>query len=132
MDAKNREIINPDKLFNVEGFTHAVVPKGNKTVYLSGQLAWDENFNVIGGEDLAEQSTQVFKNIKYILDEINATWDHVVKFNIYTTKPHESEKIAEVKHQFLNGISSPAETMIGVEGLAAPELLVEIEAIVVM
>lgn len=129
---ENREFVNPEKLFNVEGFTQAVIPKGNKTVYLSGQLAWDKDFQLIGKGDLVKQATQVFQNIEYLLDEIGATWDHVVKLNIYTTKPYENEKIAKVKHQFLKGIPSPAETMIGVAGLAAPDLLVEIDATVVM
>lgn len=132
MSNKNREIINPEELFNVEGFTHAVVAKGDKTVYLSGQLSWDKNFQVIGEGDIVAQSRQVFKNIEHILDELGATWDHVVKTTIYTTKPEENETIAKVKHEFLQGVASPAETLIGVEALAMPEFLVEIEAIVVM
>lgn len=132
MQSKNREIVNPDKLFQAEGFTHAVIPKGNKTVYLSGQLAWDENFQVIGKGDLAKQTEKVYENIQHILDDIGATWDDVVKTTIYTTQPHEGETIAKIKHSFLDGVASHAETLIGVEGLAAPELLIEVEAIVVM
>lgn len=132
MTNKNREIINPKELFNVEGFTHAVVATGNKTVYLSGQLSWDKNFQVIGEGDIVAQSRQVFKNIEHILDELGARWDNVVKTTIYTTKPEENETIAKVKHEFLQGVASPAETLIGVEALAMPVFLVEIEAIVVM
>lgn len=132
MKSQNREIINPDKVFQAEGFTHAVIPKGDKTVYLSGQLAWDENFQVIGDGDLAKQTAKVYENIQHILTDIGATWDHVVKTTIYTTKPHESETIARIKHEFLDGIPSHAETLVGVAGLAAPELLIEVEAIVVM
>lgn len=132
MQSQNREIVNPDKVFNAEGFTHAVIAKGSKTVYLSGQLAWDTNFQVVGEGDLAKQTTKVFENIQHILDDIGATWDHVVKTTIYTTQPHESETIAKIKHSFLNGVASPAETLIGVEGLASPECLIEIEAIAVI
>lgn len=132
MSNKNREIINPDTVFNVDGFTHAVVAKGAKTVYLSGQLAWDKHFQIIGEGDLVKQTRKVFQNIEHILDELGATWDHVVKTTIYTTQPEENETIAKVKHEFLKGVPSPAETLIGVKALAMPELLIEIETIVVM
>lgn len=132
MFTSKREIIQPDKLFHVEGFTHAVVSTGEKTVYISGQLPWDENFQIIGEGSLAEQSRKVYENIQHVLDEIGATWENVVKTTIYTTKPHKNEIIANVKHEFLKGVASPAETMIGVHSLAAPGLLVEIEAIVVI
>lgn len=84
------------------------------------------------GWRLAKQTAKVYENIQHILTGIGATWDHVVKTTIYTTKPHESETIARIKHEFLDGIPSHAETLVGVAGLAAPELLIEVEAIVVM
>lgn len=132
MQRTNREIVNPAKVFSADGFTHAVIAEGNKTVYLSGQLPWDENFQVVGKGDLVKQTRKVYENIEHILDDIGATWDNVVKTTIYTTKPNESEAIAKTKHEFLNGIASPAETLIGVDSLASPECLIEIEAIVVM
>lgn len=132
MFTNKREIIQPEKLFHAEGFTHAVVSTGEKTVYISGQLPWDENFQIVGEGSLAEQSRKVYENIQHVLDEIGATWENVVKTTIYTTKPYENEIIANVKHEFLKGAASPAETMIGVNSLAAPGLLVEIEAIVVI
>lgn len=132
MSTSSREIIQPDKLFHAEGFTHAVVSAGEKTVYISGQVAWDEKFQVVGEGDLAEQTRKVYENIQHVLDKIGATWENVVKTTIYTTLPYENETIAKVKHEFLKGVSSPAETLIGVHGLAAPELLVEIEALAVI
>lgn len=132
MQRKNREIVNPDKVFSAEGFTHAVIAAGNKTVYLSGQLPWDENFQVVGKGNLVEQTRKVYENIQHILEDIGATWDNVVKTTIYTTKPNEGETIAKTKHAFLNGVASPAETLIGVERLASPECWIEIEAIAVL
>jgi len=55
-----------------------------------------------------------------------------VKTTIYTTKPYEGEAIARTKHEFLNGVASPAETLIGVDSLASPDCMIEIEAIAVM
>lgn len=132
MQRKNREIVNPRKVFSAEGFTHAVIAEGNKTVYLSGQLPWDENFQVVGKGDLVKQTRKVFENIQHILDDIGVTWDNVVKTTIYTTNPYEGEAISKTKHEFLNGVASPAETLIGVDSLASPDCMIEIEAIAVM
>lgn len=132
MPNKKREIINPKEVFNAEGFTHAVLSTGSKTLYISGQLAWDEKFQLIGGDNLAAQTRKVYENIQSILEEAGASWSDVVKTTIYTTLPHENETIAQVKSEFMNGVPSPAETLIGVHSLAAPDLLVEIEAIAVL
>lgn len=129
---KNREIINPKGLFQAEGFTHAVATTGTKTIYIAGQLPWDENFQVIGEGDLEAQTRKSFENIGIVLDEIGASWDHVVKLVTYTTKPEENELIGGIKVEVLNGVASPADTMIGVTALADPRCFVEIEAIVVM
>lgn len=86
----------------------------------------------MGEGDLVKQTRKVYENIQHILGDIGATWDNVVKTTIYTTKPNEGETIAKTKHEFLNGVASPAETLIGVDSLASPECLIEIEAIVVV
>lgn len=132
MQKNSKEILNPKKLFSAEGFTHATISEGTKTIYISGQIAWDQNFQVVGKGDLAKQTRKVYENIQHVLDEVGASWENVVKTTIYTTRPNENETIAKVKTEFLKGIASPAETLIGVDSLAAPELLIEIEAIAVI
>ncbi len=127
-----REIINPEGLFQAEGFTHAVATTGTKTVYIAGQLPWDENFQVVGEDDLDAQTRKSFENIERVLDEIGATWDHVVKLVTYTTKIEENEAIGKIKIETLNGVTSPADTIIGVTALADPRCFIEIEAVVVM
>ncbi len=129
---KNREIINPKTLFQAEGFSHAVATTGTKTIYVSGQLPWDENFQLIGEDDLKKQTEKSLENIEHVLDEVGATWDHVVKLVIYTTKPEESEIISTAKVKKLNGVEAPADSLIGVTALADSRCFVEIEAIVVI
>ena len=127
-----REIINPKALFQAKGFNHAVATTGTKTIYVSGQLPWDENFQVVGEGDLKRQTEKSFENIEHVLDEVGATWEHVVKLVIYTTKPEESQIISTVKVEYLDGVDVPADTLIGVTALADERCFIEIEAIVVM
>lgn len=66
---------------------------------------------------LAEQTRKVYGNIQYVLNEIGLTWESLVKTIIYTTQPHKNETIAKVKHDFLKGLSSPDETLIGLHDM---------------
>ena len=127
---KNREIINPKTLFQAEGFSHAVATTASKTIYISGQLPWDENFQLIGEGDLKKQTEKSLENIEHVLDEIGASWDNVVKLVIYTTKPEESEIISKAKAEKLNGVKAPADSLIGVTALEDSRCFIEIEAIV--
>lgn len=127
-----REIINPKTLFQAKGFNHAVASTGTKTIYISGQLPWDENFQVIGENDLKRQTEKSFENIDHVLNEVGATWEHVVKLVVYTTKPEDSQIISTVKVEHLKGVDVPADTLIGVTALADERCFIEIEAVVMM
>lgn len=127
----NNQKINPDGLFKSKGFTQAVSSTGSKTVYVSGQLPWDNNAQLVGGDDLEEQTRQVFRNIKCVLDEVGATWDDVVKLNAYVVGPENVNTVAKIKGEII-GETPPADTIVGVTGLAYPDCLIEIDAIVMM
>ena len=128
----NREIINPKTLFQAEGFNHAASTTGTKTIYVSGQLPWDKDFQVVGEGDLKKQTEKSLENIGHVLDEVGASWKNVMKFVTYTTKPEESEMISKIKVEYLKGIETPPDTLIGVTELADPRCFIEIEAIVVI
>ncbi len=120
--------INPDGLFKAKGFTQVVSSTGSKTVFISGQLPWDEKSQLVGGDDLEEQTRQVFRNIKCALDEVGATWDDVVKLVAYVVGPENVNTVAKIKGEVI-GEHPPADTIVGVTGLAYPDCLIEIDAI---
>ena len=55
-----KEAINPPSVFRSleHGFSQAVVAGGGRTLYMSGQTAWDSQKQIIGGADLERQATQ--------------------------------------------------------------------------
>ena len=59
-----KEHVNPASLFrSVEhGFSQVVIASGAKTVFISGQAAWDANKQIVG-LSLGEQARQVFRNV---------------------------------------------------------------------
>jgi len=57
-----KDAVNPTSVFRSleHGFSQAVVASGRRTLYVSGQTAWDSQKRLIGGADLEEQARQAF------------------------------------------------------------------------
>lgn len=125
----NREFINPEGIAKPTGYTHVVTTDALKTVFISGQIGIDPQGNIKDG--LREQTVQVFENLKTALAAVGATFDDVVKVTtlIVNYKPEDRAILREIRAQYFNTAEPPASTLIGVQALALPELLIEIEAI---
>lgn len=52
------------------GFSMGLVQQAGETVHFTGQVAWDENENIVGKDDVAEQARQCFRNIEMILTPV--------------------------------------------------------------
>ena len=57
--------------------------QANNFVFISGQLAINPKTNQLVQGDIQEQTSQVFNNIKAILEEANLTLKNIVKVEIY-------------------------------------------------
>jgi reactive intermediate/imine deaminase len=121
--------INPPPLSTPTGYTHVVEVSGPaKTVYISGQIAYDKDGKIVGGGDMKAQAEQVFKNLQAALDAAGAKFSDVVKMNTYITDMDQAPAVREVRARYF-GDTTPASTLVQVVRLARPELLLEIEVI---
>ena len=131
-----KQYLNPETLFPSLpiGFSQAVVSQGSKTVYLSGQTAWDANKQIVGGNDLGEQTRQSLRNVQLGVEAAGGTLADVVSLRIYivSPKPGDTGPVGEALREFFSADKPPASTWIGVMSLAMPEFLIEIEAIAVI
>jgi enamine deaminase RidA (YjgF/YER057c/UK114 family) len=125
-----RTVINPVGIHPPPGYSHVTVATGTRLAFVAGQVALDRDFAVVGGDDLAAQTSQAMKNLRVALDELEAGWDDVVKATVYTTRPTEYETIGRVMTQAMEGAEPPAQVLLGVTSLALAELLIEIELVV--
>ena len=127
-----KESINPPSVFRSleHGFSQAVVSNGNRTLYVSGQAAWDSNKQFIGGTDLAAQAKQAFANLQTVVQAAGGTLADVVCLRIYIVdyKPEKAAAVGSAFRHFFSGVAIPASTWVGVGALADPDLLVEVEA----
>jgi enamine deaminase RidA (YjgF/YER057c/UK114 family) len=127
-----RDLIDPDGLHPAPGFSHVAVAQGGRTAYISGQVALAPDFSVIGGDDLRAQTVAAMRNLEIALERVGAGWDQVVRRTIYTTAPTEYEVITAGIEEVQGSDRHPAQTIVGITGLAVPGLLIEIEATVVL
>jgi enamine deaminase RidA (YjgF/YER057c/UK114 family) len=125
-----RQSINPPELHPAPGFSHVTVAHGSRTVYIAGQIALAPDFSIVGGDDLGEQTKAAMRNLEIALRAADASWEHVVRRTIYTTHPTQYEVITAAIEEVQGSNEHPAQTIVGVTGLALPGLLIEIEATV--
>jgi enamine deaminase RidA (YjgF/YER057c/UK114 family) len=125
-----REILNPEGIHPPPGYSHIAVATGTRLAFVAGQAALEPDFSIAGGDDLAAQTRKVTENLRHALDKLGAGWEDVVKATVYTTRPGEYETIGAVMAEAMGGAAPPAQVLLGVTGLALPELLIEIELVV--
>ena len=124
--------INPDALYDAVsyGFSHATLQDGGRTLHLAGQVAWDADCNVVGAGDLAAQTRQALANLKTVLAAVGAKPADVVRLRTYVVD-HSPDKLGVVLPEigaFYEGSMPAPNTFIGVQSLALPDFLIEIEA----
>jgi reactive intermediate/imine deaminase len=124
--------MNPPELSKPTGYTHIVEVTGPaKTVYISGQIAYDKNGTLVGAGDMKAQAEQVFKNLQAALAAAGATFSDIVKMNTYITDMSKAQAVRDVRTRYF-GDTTPASTLVQVVSLARPDLMLEIEVIAVV
>ena len=129
-----KEFLNPAGMPVLPGFSQVVTSGPGKMVFISGQVAFDENNELVGRGDLRAQAVQTLENVKKALAAVGATFADVVKTNTYVVN-YRTDMIGlirDVRAQYLPQEKAPASTLVGVQALALDGLLIEIEAIAVL
>jgi enamine deaminase RidA (YjgF/YER057c/UK114 family) len=131
-----KEYINPPSLFRSQesGFSQGVVASGRRTLYVSGQTAWDANRQLVGGTDLEAQARQAFRNLQTVVEGSGGTMSDVVSLRIYVVdyQPQMATAVGNALREFFGDVAKPAATWLGVVSLADPGFLIEIEATAVL
>ena len=130
----SKEYVNPATLFpSVQhGFSQVVIASGAKTVFISGQTAWDAN-KQIAGRNLGEQARQALRNVKAAVESAGGNLSDVVALRIYIVdeEAQNLEAVGSALREVFT-TNSPTSTWIGVSFLAVPDFLIEIEATAVL
>lgn len=82
--ALQKKFINPETMPPTFGYSHVVeVTNAKRTIYISGQVAINTDGQIVGIDDLATQTRQVFENIKSTLETSELKFNDVVKLTFF-------------------------------------------------
>jgi enamine deaminase RidA (YjgF/YER057c/UK114 family) len=127
----HRELLNPPDLHPAPGFSHVAIGRGTKVVHFAGQLGIGMDFS-LAAVDLHGQTAAAMRNLKTAMDAAGVAWDDIVRRTIYTMQPTEYETITKAIDEVTGGADHPAQTIVGITGLAVEGCLIEIEATAVV
>ena len=109
------------------GYSHAVTGRG-RLVAISGQVALDENGQLVGVGDLEAQAQQVFANLDRALAAAGASFTDVIKLSFYLTDISRIAVVRPVRDEYVDTARPPASTAVQVGALFMPGLEIEVEA----
>ena len=132
MDPLHTEYLNSGTANGIPGFTQAV--RVGQMVYISGQVALDDEGLVVGAGDLRAQAAQVYANLTRTLASAGAVPSEVVKLTYYVVnlKPDDLAMLQELGSKFLPPRRLPAGVMVGISALPRDSLLLAIDAVAIV
>jgi enamine deaminase RidA (YjgF/YER057c/UK114 family) len=132
-DTPVSKLSSPPTLHKPVGYSHVAEITRGKLIYVAGQIAIDVEGHLVGKDDFAAQTRQVFANLAAALGAAGATFADVVKLNCYCVDSVDLEAelpaFRSIRNDFVNTSAPPASTFVVVRRLVRPEWLIEIEAV---
>ncbi len=110
------------------GYAQAV--KSGDIIYISGQISHDKSGKIIGIGDIEMQIRQCYKNIEELLGGYGATLQNMVEEVLHVTDMDAAFAAAcRCRHDIFGGTPVLASTMVQVQRLAFPDLMIEIRGV---
>jgi enamine deaminase RidA (YjgF/YER057c/UK114 family) len=123
--------LNPEGLWTLPIFTQVIIaPRNGRTVYISGQVAFDAAGKLIGEGDVGLQIDAAFANMRRALTAAGAKPEHVLKvmhFFVNYSLDCLDPMFRALKETF-PADRMPTSTLICIPRLARDGLLYEIQA----
>jgi 2-iminobutanoate/2-iminopropanoate deaminase len=122
---------DPPNLKNVRAnvYHHYIrVDNPGSLIFLSGQLSRDANGKLVGTGDMIEQTRQAIRNMQTVLEAAGGSLSDIVSIVVYTTDIRQFKEIVAARMEFFKD-NLPTSTIVEVNHLADPGLLIEFQAI---
>lgn len=125
-------IVNPPDLPSPRGYNQGVILTGKNILFIAGQVGADE---AAPAGDFAAQFGKALHRVKRIVEQAGGTVEHIGRLTIYVTDMNEyvsARPHLTAVYQNHFGNHYPAMSVMAVNALLHPYLLVEIEATAVL
>lgn len=125
----NKETKSLDMPWEKEyGYAQAV--KVGDTIHVSGQVSHDDKGNIVGRGDMEVQMRQAYENIRKLLTQYGATLNNVVDETLFVTDMDAAFTAAvKCRQDIFSGTPVIASTIVQIQRLAFPELMIEIRCV---
>ena len=112
-------------------FSNAIsldVREVQRLVWVSGQLAIDEQDQLVGKGDVRVQTERCLVNIARYLERLGASLADVVQVTVFVKDMADLQAIHEVRLRYFSP-PYPTSTLVGVSSFVHPDALIEINAV---
>jgi 2-iminobutanoate/2-iminopropanoate deaminase len=110
------------------GYAQAV--KVDDTIYLSGQVGHDDKGTIVGIGNMEAQMRQAYVNIQNVLAQYGATMKNIVDETLFVTDMDTAFAAAvKCRRDIFSGSPVVASTIVQIQRLAFPDLLIEIKCV---
>ncbi|MFG6444951.1 RidA family protein [Microbacterium sp. P07] len=132
------QTLSPEGMFQPVPYHHVSIATGSRHVHVAGQIARDGVGNRLAPDDLTRQVAEVFRNAARGLAGADATFSDVVRMRFFTThsKPEMFDAffagVERVTAELSLPTPLPPVSVIGVDMLFEPDVLVELEVYAIL
>ncbi len=131
----DKTIINPPTLAHPIGFSHGILVKGGRLLFLAGQTGSNTEGRIIAPGNLVAQYEQTLHNLQTVVEAAGGKMQDITKLNIFVRD--RDDYLAHLKslgvvHRTFFGAYYPAMALFEVSRFFQNETLVEIEGLAVI
>lgn len=122
------KLVNPKTVHKPVGaYSHSVkVPRNAEWVVVAGQVGVNAKGQLQTG--IRRQAEQAFRNVLASLRANGMNKTHLVKLMVFVTDPRHVEGYRAARKKVIGDDTRPPATLLIVDGLASPDMLIEVEA----
>ena len=102
------KIFTPNAPAAIGPYSQAIL--SNKTLYCSGQIALDKDGN-LKNSNIEDETVQIFKNINAILNEVNMTFENIVKSTIFLKNMDDFSTVNSIYEKYFKSSPPARETV---------------------
>ena len=113
-----------------EAYTHAV--RCGDTLYIAGQVAFDEDNRIVGVGDAQLQAERVWHNVRLAVEAAGGRVADVVKITVFLKDIRDAPAEIAARERHFEPGKFPICTMVQVANLGMPDLLMEVDAVAVL
>ena len=128
--------IQPEGLFDSKhfGFSQVVTSPPGTMVFVSGQVGMGKDGKMVDDKNFESQAEKAYENLIIALKAAGASAEDVTMIRVYIPnyKLDLAMKLGPIFGKYFDPKKLPAQTMIGVQSLIMPNIMIEIEAMAVV